>query len=212
MTITRAHVAVFSANESFKSQYQRTLRWSALAAMLATALLVWVSPRYTPQPYQLRPEALQLQEVEIIYEIKEPPKVAAAPIVHPEIIAVDDDDPGAVDIIELPPFHGYIEPRVNYPVSDTDFVASSRKPQLVFQVKPHYPEVARLAEVEGTVVVKVLVDIDGSVKAAEIVNGVHPLLNKAALAAARKCVFKPGQQREIKVPTWVAVPYNFRLR
>ena len=95
---------------------------------------------------------------------------------------------------------------------ETDFVASSTKPQLISQAKPHYPEVARLAQVEGTVMVKVLVDVDGSVKAAELIVGVHPLLNKEALKAARRCVFVPGQQRERKVATWVAVPYNVRLR
>jgi len=172
---------------------------------------VWTSPNYTPQPYQLRSEAIQIKDVEVIYEIPEPPKVAPAPIVRPEIVAVDDDDPGAVDIIELPDFHYLIEPLPSYPTGITDFVASSSLPQLAFQVKPHYPEVARLAQIEGTVIVKVLVGVDGQVKAAEIVQGRHPLLNNAALKAARRCLFIAGEQRRMKVQAWVAVPYNFRL-
>lgn len=212
MTINPNQISALSANEAFKSQYQRTVRWSALAAMLLTALFVWVSPQYTPTPYQLRTEVFQIQNVEVIYEIPDPPKVAAAPIVQPEIVAAAEEDPDAVDYFDMPDFDTMYRPKPTYPTGDTDFVSSSSKPQLVFQAKPHYPEVARLAQVEGTVVVKVLVDVDGTVQAAELINSVHPLLNKEALKAARKCIFIPGQQREMKVPTWVAVPYSFRLR
>jgi len=70
----------------------------------------------------------------------------------------------------------------------------------------------RLAQVEGTVIVKVLVGIDGTVQNAVSGQGAHPLLDRAALKAALGCRFQPGQQRELKVPTWVAVPHNFRLR
>ena len=44
-----------------------------------------------------------------------------------------------------------------------DFVAVEVEPVAIVEVKPNYPEVARLAEVEGTVYVKVLVDKEGKV-------------------------------------------------
>jgi len=34
---------------------------------------------------------------------------------------------------------------------------------------------------------------------------------EAALAAARKCKFIPGKQRNIPVKAWMALPFNFRL-
>jgi len=98
------------------------------------------------------------------------------------------------------------------PVDDAGFVPSSAKPLLQAQPKADYPEIARRVGLEGTVVVHVLVGIDGRVEAAEVTRGVHPLLDKAALAAARRCVFEPARQRELKVKAWVAVPYRFRLR
>ena len=78
-------------------------------------------------------------------------------------------------------------------------------------VAPDYPEIARMSQLEGTVIVKVLVGPDGSVMEAAIVTGVHPLLNRSALAAARKAKFSPGKQRNIPVKAWMAIPYRFRL-
>jgi protein TonB len=70
---------------------------------------------------------------------------------------------------------------------------------------------ARRAALEGTVIVKVLVGPDGTVKDAIVVQGVNPLLNKAAVEAARRCKFIPGKQRNIPVKAWMALPFTFRL-
>ena len=97
------------------------------------------------------------------------------------------------------------------PAGDEGFVASSTNPKIVNYAKPNYPEIARRSQIEGTVIVKVLVGPDGSVLDAQIIQGVHPLLNKSALAAARKCKFIPGKKRNIPVKAWMALPFNFRL-
>jgi len=90
-------------------------------------------------------------------------------------------------------------------------VASSAEPQLKFHVKADYPEIARRAGLEGTVMVHVLVDRNGRVDRAEVTRGVHPILDQAAKTAALRCRFTPGTQRTIPVPVWVAIPYRFRL-
>lgn len=202
-----------SANDDFKAQYQRNLRAAGVAAVLISGVLIALSPRYVPQPYRLREAPLQLTDIEVEVIIEDPPEVAAAPVLTPEVEAAAEEDPRAVDTIELPGFDRYYQPGVSQSAPyDDGFVASSTTPQLVSRPKPHYPEVARMAQIEGVVVVKVLVGIDGTVTEAQVVQGAHPLLDNAALKAARKCLFLPGRQREMKVPTWVAVPYNFRLR
>jgi len=61
------------------------------------------------------------------------------------------------------------------------------------------------------VLIHVRVDVCGRVDRAEIIQGVHPLLDKAALAAALRCRFTPAKQRDMPVPVWVAIPYRFRL-
>src|SRR5215468_9352182 len=55
---------------------------------------------------------------------------------------------------------------------------------------PAYPTIARAAHASGTVTVRVLVDEEGNVIAAAAVDG-HPLLQAAAVAAARQARFSP---------------------
>lgn len=92
------------------------------------------------------------------------------------------------------------------------FVASATKPTLVMQARADYPEIARRSGIEGTVVVRVLVGVNGRVEDAVIIQSAHPILDKEALLAARKCRFTPARQREMKVAVQVAIPYRFRLR
>jgi protein TonB len=96
-------------------------------------------------------------------------------------------------------------------VQDAPFVVSERKPILLSQPRPDYPEFARMAGLEGTVLIKVFVGIEGAVLDAQLLQSVHPVLDNAALNAARRCRFEPGRQRTIPVATWVAVPYRFRI-
>ena len=56
--------------------------------------------------------------------------------------------------------------------------------------KPPYPPVAKAAKASGTVVVQVTVDENGNVISAHAVSG-HPLLQAAAVTAARGAKFKP---------------------
>jgi TonB family protein len=56
--------------------------------------------------------------------------------------------------------------------------------------KPEYPPIARAAKASGTVTVEVIVDETGNVVAAKAVSG-HPLLQAAAVNAARQAKFTP---------------------
>lgn len=57
-----------------------------------------------------------------------------------------------------------------------------------------YPPVARAARVEGAVVVRAKVDVDGTVRDASAVTG-PVLLVDAALGSAKRWTFKPGSAR-----------------
>ncbi len=203
-----------SANEEFKAQYNKYLRWSALVAVLLVLTGALISPTYIPNPYKLRQEEFEVVDIDDqeIIDIPPPPVEAPPP---PKVIeaAPDDEVADDVDIADtLMDLDMAISSSMgSFQVVDDGFVASSTNPVITFWAKPKYPEVARMAQVEGTVLVKVLVGPDGSVMQAQVMQSVHPLVNKAAIEAAYKCKFIPGKQRNIPVKAWMALPFNFRL-
>lgn len=59
-------------------------------------------------------------------------------------------------------------------------------------VRPEYTDAAREARVEGRVRVEILVDEDGNVSSARVLNGLGYGLDEAALEAVKKMRFRPG--------------------
>lgn len=74
--------------------------------------------------------------------------------------------------------------------------------------KPQYPPIARAAHASGTVVVQVTIDENGNVIAAHAVSG-HPLLQGAAVGAARQARFSPTKLSGQPVKVTGVIQYNF---
>jgi TonB family protein len=74
--------------------------------------------------------------------------------------------------------------------------------------KPAYSSLARAAHVGGAVEVRVLIDFDGKVVAAQAVSG-HPLLYAASVKAARGSEFKPMKLDGQPVKVTGVIRYNF---
>lgn len=94
--------------------------------------------------------------------------------------------------------------------SPDEFVAVDEEPVRLRIDAPVYPDVARSAGAEGTVVVRALVGKDGKVKNVVVVDGI-PLLNDAAIACAKTAVFRPAISQQAPVEVWVMMPITFRL-
>jgi protein TonB len=85
-------------------------------------------------------------------------------------------------------------------------------PMVVKRVVPEYPRIAKDFGVEGLVMVKVLVGKDGHVLDTRLVEKFQvPMLNTAALEAARQWVFTPGLASGRPVACWTAIPFRFTL-
>lgn len=63
-------------------------------------------------------------------------------------------------------------------------------PGILKQVAPVYPKLARLARVEGIVVLEATTDIHGRVAEVKVLRSV-PLLDQAAVTAIRQFIFEP---------------------
>jgi TonB family protein len=74
--------------------------------------------------------------------------------------------------------------------------------------QPVYPAIAKAARASGPVRVKVLVDEEGKVIAAQVVSG-HPLLQSAAIKAAREARFSPTLFDGKPVKLAGVILYNF---
>lgn len=77
--------------------------------------------------------------------------------------------------------------------------------------QPAYPPIAKAARAQGTVKVQVLVDEEGKVIAAQALSG-HPLLQAAAVKAARGALFSPVLIGNKPVKLSGVITYNFVLQ
>ena len=91
-----------------------------------------------------------------------------------------------------------------------DYVYVEELPEAVTRVTPVYPDLAREAGVDGTVMVQALVGKDGKVKDVRVVKSI-PMLDENAKVAVRKWVFKPALSNNKPVAVWVGVPVKFSL-
>ena len=83
-------------------------------------------------------------------------------------------------------------------------------PEPILKRPPAYPDSARNAHVQGTVVVEAVVDEGGRVVETRILKSI-PLLDGAAEAAVRQWLFKPAMKDGRPVTGRVAIPVKFTL-
>jgi len=82
---------------------------------------------------------------------------------------------------------------------------------LISQVKPVYPPIARQARVQGVVVLEATISKDGSVVDVRVVSG-NPLLNDAAMDAVRQWRYKPTLLNGEPVEVITTITINFALQ
>jgi protein TonB len=93
-----------------------------------------------------------------------------------------------------------------------DSAAVDQIPQILQKIEPDYPPRARRQCVCGRVVLRFLVQTDGRVSRASIVEASPAgYFEQSALEAVRHWHFKPGIYRGKAVATWVTLPIQFKL-
>jgi protein TonB len=85
------------------------------------------------------------------------------------------------------------------------------EPSVAAEVKVPYPEEARRAGVEGTVLLSIAVNAEGRVTKATIISGPGYGLNEAARDALLKFRFKPAYKGGEAVATEMKYSYTFLL-
>lgn len=173
------------------------------------------------------PIAQDIVEIEEIIHTEQeqrppPPPRPSAPVEVPnEEVIVDEildldaelrfDDP-----INLPPPAPPTAAKEKEEEDPEVFVVVERMPELIgglesLQKSIVYPEIARLAGIEGRVMVSFIIDEKGKVLSPVVVRGIGGGCDEAAIDAVKKARFIPGMQRGMPVRVRFTLPITFKL-
>jgi len=84
-------------------------------------------------------------------------------------------------------------------------------PQRLSAVAPDYPQVARVARIEGVVTLEATIDAQGQVRDVKVIGSI-PLLDKAAVDAVSKWRYTPTRLNGETIPVILTVRVVFSLR
>jgi periplasmic protein TonB len=210
----------------------RAVITSSMLAVAAFFFALFLAPNWVPPPLRvIAVDPIDFAPPISIERVLPPPPVALAqPRGEPDDGAIlpvpetrepalppapetrtgsDADGTKTIDAPIAPSTVGIKEERL--PDRD-EFVLVDELPASATEIRPDYPPIAREVGIEGLVVVHVLVGKDGHVMKAEVNEKFSiPVLNEAALGAARRWVFTPALRNNHPVPVWVALRFNFKL-
>jgi TonB family protein len=94
--------------------------------------------------------------------------------------------------------------------SPVPVTAEDMHDRLVYKVAPVYPPLARQARIQGTVILRIIIDKLGEVRDTQLVNG-HPMLAPAAVEAVKKWRYIPYESDGETVEIQTDVQIIFRL-
>jgi TonB family protein len=95
------------------------------------------------------------------------------------------------------------------PESPVLVTADDMRDRLVYRVAPVYPPLARQARIQGTVMLRIVIDKWGQVRDTHLLHG-HPMLSPAAVEAVKKWRYIPYESdgEIVEIQTDVQVIFN----
>ena len=189
--------------------YARNVRLAAISAILLLLVGFLLIKQPAARPFELRSPNVVLLDIPVSQSpvLPKPPRPRVKPrlpVVSPD--GRDDVDPGRTDGWDSLPKVDTAKALSTYKIGEV----VEHMSEAVFLLEPAYPELARMAGIGGRVLVKLLVDVDGTVIDVGLLAGSgNSTLDRAALQAAARARFTPGRQGIQTVRVWIAIPYSF---
>jgi len=203
-----------------KLKYKKTIEFTTVISLLLCILIFQAFKKFEHKQV-IKDIEIQKIEVDQIPQTKQeklppPPSRPAIPIESesediPDDATIDETD---IDFDEVPP-------PPPPPPEDEDqivFVPYDEAPAPIggfaaIQRNLEYPEIARKAGIEGTVIVYAQIDKTGKVIRTKVVKPLgNSGCNEAAVKAIKSVKWKPAKQRDKPVTVWVSVPVKFKLK
>jgi protein TonB len=186
-------------------------RVSLVASVLVFIVLFHLFPHYSLHPYVPKVETIsvldidpeQIEKVEEDIPREKPPLPVEAES-EDEIEQATIEKTANIETFEKLPIHHEIE--------TPEFVPYDTPPRPKNLIKPEYPEIAKKAGIEGTVILQLLIDESGTVLKVKVIRSLVKDLDDAAIKAAYNATFYPAKQRDKPVKVWVSMPFTFKLK
>ncbi|MCS7083191.1 MAG: energy transducer TonB [Bacteroidetes bacterium] len=172
-------------------------------------------------------ETVKMEEIEQTKQVDRPPPPPPPPVpvevpddklLEEEDVRFESELNQQAANLPPPPPPPPAAPQQKEPEPEPEvFVIVEEMPELIgglegLQRRIRYPEIARKAGVEGTVMVQFVVDENGNVTNAQVIKGIGAGCDEEALRAVQESKFKPGKQRGRPVRVQMTLPVRFRLK
>ena len=141
------------------------------------------------------------------------PEIATTDVIdEPEFL---DNNLNENEHVDAPP--DYDKPTNRIIEDETIFVAVEEMPTIIGGLESinkniHYTEIARRLDIQGKVIIGILVDKNGDIVESEVVKSLFPELDLIALNAVKQAKFNPGLQRGKPVNVRMVIPIVFKLK
>lgn len=186
-------------------------RVSMIISVLVFIVLFQLFPRYSLHPFVPTVDRTLKLEIdpEVIERVDElpPPEKPQLPI-----IAESEEEIQKATIEKTANFETFEKLPIKHDIETPVFVAYDTPPRPKNLIKPDYPDIAKKAGIEGTVILHLLIDENGKVLKAKILKSLVEDLDDAAIKAAYDATFYPAKQRDKPVKVWVSMPFTFKLK
>ena len=212
-----------AANNRLKKNYPLRIQLGLIGS-LSLFLLAFTLPIQTTSLGEIRylepDEALITLDIPLSEQITTPPP----PPLPQTPVEVPNDE--IMDVqLEIPDIdYAWENIPAPQPIDDGDNKGDSEEPYLVVETYPelkgglkslseklNYPEMARKAGIEGLVVVRFVVEKDGTVSNPVVLRGIGGGCDEEALRVVSDLQFRPGLQQGRTVRVQYSLPIRFTL-
>ena len=210
---------------SRKRQYVIVLQLGAIAALVISITAFRLDLR-TGEAADLslaQQEIVQIEEIVQTQQIEKPPPPPRppVPVEVPNDVELAEENLDFDATLDLEAALTQPPPPPTAAITEPDpepeiFVAVEEPPEMIGGWSAlfedlDYPEIARRAKLEGRVVVRVVINEDGTPSDPTILRSVSEVLDKEAIRAVMLQRFNPGRQRGRPVRVYMAIPVVFAL-
>ena len=186
----------------------KSVKWKP-ATQKGKPVTVWIS---VPIKFGIKKDDKQSSEAE--EREQKPQKHNSNSNVDPN--AKDSYEKISKEIIKDKQYQNAVHQRI--PEDQIVFVPYTKAPEPIggfaaIQKNLRYPEIARRAGIEGTVIVYTKIDKNGDVIRTKVVKSLSKSCDEAAIDVVKSTKWKPAKQKGGKpVTVWVSIPIEFKLK